>query len=120
MGSEALQSRLAERGGRHRLLIAGDFGFPNGAGVAARIHAYSKGLRAAGCEVKVVCLRWSERSAEGAKNRQADGLYHGIPFASSSVSPYRPATFSRRRLRDARSALRFARLVRSGKGGERA
>ena len=116
MGSEASQSRLAERGGRRRLLIAGEFGFPNGAGVAARIHAYSKGLRAAGCEVKVVCLRWSERSAEVAKNRQADGLYHGIPFTYSSGSPYRAATFTRRRLRDVRSALRFARLVRGTLG----
>ncbi len=63
-----------------------------------------------------MCLRWSERSAEGAKNRQADGLYRGIPFTYSSGSPYRAATFTRRRLRDVRSALRFARLVRGTLG----
>jgi glycosyltransferase involved in cell wall biosynthesis len=112
MHVDASRCRLAECTDRRRLLIAGDVGFPNGTGAEARIHAYAKGLRAAGCEVKVVCLRWSERSAEGAKNRQADGLYHGIPFTYSSGSPYRAATFTRRRLRDARSALRFARLVR--------
>ena len=92
------------------------FGFPNGTGAAARVHAYTKGLRAAGWDVKVVCLRWSERSAEGARNRQADGLCHGIPFTYSSGSPYRPATFTRRRLRDVGSALRFTRLVRGTSG----
>jgi len=101
---------------RPRLLIAGAFGFPNGTGAAARVHAYAKGLSAAGCDVKVVCLRWSERSAEGAKNRQVDGLHHGIPFTYSSGSPYRAATFTRRRLRDVASALRFARLVRGTLG----
>ena len=116
MHREASQSRSVERRDRRRLLLAGVFGFPNGTGAAARIHAYAKGLRAAGWEVEVVCLRWSERSAEGAKNREADGLYRGIPFTYSSGSPYRPATFTRRRLRDVRSALRFARLVRGTLG----
>jgi glycosyltransferase involved in cell wall biosynthesis len=113
---EASQSRSVERRDGRRLLLAGVFGFPNGTGAAARLHAYAKGLRAAGWEVEVVCLRWSERSAEGAKNREADGLYRGIPFTYSSGSPYRPATFTRRRLRDVRSALRFARLVRGTHG----
>ena len=43
-------------------------------------------------------------------------MYQGIPFIYSSGSPYRPATFLRRRLRDTLSALRFARLVRGTLG----
>jgi len=116
MGGEASLGSVIGHGDHRRLLIAGEFGFPNGTGAAARIHAYAKGLRAAGCEVKVVCLRWSERRAEGAKNRHADGLYRGIPFTYSSGSPIRGATFTRRRVSDVRSALRFARLVRGTLG----
>lgn len=112
----ASQNRSQECGDRRRVLIAGDFGFPNGFGESARVHAFAKGLRAAGCDVKVVCLRWSERHVESAMNRLADGSYRGVPFTYSSGSPLRDATFVRRRLRDAQSALRFARLVRGTPG----
>ncbi len=108
---EASQAALAEAGDRPRILLAGIVGFPNGEGATSRIHAYAKGLRAAGCDVRVVCLRWSERTVDEAKNRQAEGTYCGIPFTYTSGSPYRPSTFMGRRLRDARSAIRFARMV---------
>lgn len=116
MSRDASCSQTVGGRDRPRLLIAGHFGFPNGTGAAARVHAYAKGLRAAGWDVTVVCLRWSEPSVEGAKNRLADGRYDGIPFAYSSGSPFRPPTYVRRRLRDALSALRFARLARGSHG----
>ena len=51
-----------------------------------------------------------------AGNLLAEGLYDGIPFTYSSGSPFRPPTYLRRRLRDALSALRFARLARGNHG----
>ena len=112
MRDDARPGGSAGCGERRRILIAGEFGFPNGTGAAARIHAYAKGLRAGGCDVTVVCLRWSEQDAGSAKNQLANGQYGGVPFTYTSGSPVRDATFVRRRLRDARSALAFSRLVR--------
>ena len=101
-----------------RVLIAGEFGFPNGGGETVRVHAYAKGLSAAGLDVEVVCLRPSERAADDSLNREASGRYQAIPFVYSGGSPYRDRTFVRRRLRDMRSTLRLCRLVRgvSGQG----
>jgi glycosyltransferase involved in cell wall biosynthesis len=111
MSSQASKHTLPERE-RRRLLIAGEFGFPNGTGATARIHAYAKGLRAAGCDVEVVPLRWSERDSAAAMNRQAHGWHQGTRFTYVSGSPDRAATFVRRRARDARSAVLFGRLIR--------
>jgi glycosyltransferase involved in cell wall biosynthesis len=95
-----------------RVLIAGEFGFPHGTGGSARVHTYAQGLSAAGLAVEVVCLRPSESGLKDALNFSASGIWRGIPFVYSGGSPYRDDTFARRRLRDARSALRLRQLVR--------
>ncbi len=102
---------------RRRIVIAGGFGFPNGEGTTARVHAYAKGLIAAGCDVTVVCLRFTERSVPNARNRDVKGVYQGIPFVYSGGTPFRDAGFVRRRLRDVRSALHLASVVRP-RGGQ--
>jgi glycosyltransferase involved in cell wall biosynthesis len=99
-----------------RVLIAAPEPFPHGSGATARIHAYARGLAAAGTDVGVVCLRSTEYGEENALNRSARGVYEGVPFEYSAGSPYRENTFARRRLRDVRSALRFRRLVRGARG----
>jgi glycosyltransferase involved in cell wall biosynthesis len=103
-------------GSANRVLIAALEPFPHGGGATARIHAYARGLMAAGMDVAVVCLRSTERSEKDALNRSAAGLYDGVPFQYSCGSPYRERTFVRRRLRELSSAIRLRRLVRGATG----
>jgi len=95
-----------------RIILAGEFGFPNGSGRTGRVYAFAKGLSTAGCEVEVACVRPTEGIHAWAANPSARGSFRGVPFSYTGGSPYRDATFVRRRLRDLRSALRLARLVR--------
>jgi len=113
---EPPQVRPGEVRDLHRILIAGHFGFPNGEGATARVHAYAKGLSGAGCDVRVVCLGWTERSTQGAKNQEVHGSYQGIPFVYAGGSPFRDTSFARRRLRTARAALQLARMARPAHG----
>jgi len=112
MPIDAEKSSEQACGGRMRIILAGEFGFPNGSGRTARVYAFAKGLSAAGCDVEVACLRPTEGTGTWAANPNASGTYRGVPFSYTGGSPYRDDTFARRRLRDLRSALRLFRLVR--------
>jgi glycosyltransferase involved in cell wall biosynthesis len=95
------------------ILIAGDsFGFPNGAGATARVHAYAGGLQANSANVRVVCLKTSERREAGIANVEARGAYEGIPFEYTCGETIRAKSFWRRRWLELKGALRFCRILR--------
>jgi len=97
-----------------KVLIVGDaFGFPNGTGATARVHAYARGLMENGVEVKVFCLEPTEPRQGPRANTQAKGNYEGIDFEYTYGSTARPSNFFLRRWRQLIGPWRFFRAVRS-------
>jgi glycosyltransferase involved in cell wall biosynthesis len=120
MRREKSTNQAPGRAPTNRVLIAAPESFPHGGGATARIHAYARGLMAAGVDVAVVCLKSTEDVERDTLNHSIKGFYEGIPFEYANGSLYRENTFTRRRLRDLRSALRLQRIVRGEAGQARA
>jgi glycosyltransferase involved in cell wall biosynthesis len=101
-----------------RILLVGDlFSFPHGTGSTTRVLAVARGLRSAGAEVGVLVTRYQERDPATAANRDASGMFEGIPFAYTTGTSMRPARFVQRRLSPARGVAGAAREILSLTGG---
>lgn len=101
------------------VIIAGEkFGFPYGSGASSRVHAYAKGLLAAGARVTVLCVEPTEVDDESL-NRAAAGTYDGVDFAYTYGRTSRPAGRRERLWLKATKGARFlwaveASAARSG------
>lgn len=103
-----------------QIMIVGDaFGFPNGYGATARVHAYAKGLIENGVSVHVICFKTSERAESGIANTETQGVYDGIPFEYACGATVRANTFWLRRWLEIKGAWRFWRLMREMKRHEK-
>jgi glycosyltransferase involved in cell wall biosynthesis len=80
------------------IVAAVGIGFPDGMAATARVTCYARGLRAAGHDVRILCLGPSETSLEAGSNTQATGLWNGIRYDYTSGSTLRSESFWRRRL----------------------
>lgn len=78
------------------VVIAGEkFGYPYGSGASSRVHAYAKGLLAAGARVTVLCVEPSEIAGDEV-NAAAAGTYDGVGFMYTYGRTSRPARRSSR------------------------
>ena len=87
---------------RLRVMIAGTrFGYPHGAGAAARVTAYARGLQDAGAVVHVVSMMTP--SPKGADvNQHASGVHDGVSFEYACGTRTRAPSFIGRRLLQAK------------------
>lgn len=100
-----------------RVLIVGDlFGFPHGTGATTRVLSIARGLLAAGADVRVLVTRYSERESATALNRDARGVFEGVPYAYSTGTSVRPQTFMQRRLSPVKGILGSAGQIVSLEG----
>lgn len=98
-----------------RVLVVGDaFSFPNGQGATARVHAVARGLSAAGCRVRILITRPSERPSDRPLNRDARGTVGGVPFEYTSGSPILSPSFWGRRTAEAMGLLRATLFAARG------
>lgn len=98
-----------------RVLVVGDaFSFPNGQGATARVHAVARGLSAAGCRVRILITRPSERPSDRPLNRHARGVVGGVPFEYTSGSTILSPSFWGRRTAEAMGLLRTTLFAAQG------
>ena len=80
-------------------------GYPVGMAPTARVHAYARGLRAAGHEVTVVCSTPSEAPGSVARNTETSGEHNGILFLYAAGTTVYAHSFIARQLQIARGLL---------------
>lgn len=98
-----------------RVLVIGDaFSFPNGQGATARVHAVARGLHEAGCQVRIVVTRASERPSALILNPEARGVVSGVRYEYAAGSSQRSPTFLGRRKAEVCGLLRAAVLAAHG------
>jgi glycosyltransferase involved in cell wall biosynthesis len=95
-----------------RIVIVGaNFGFPNGAGAAARVRCYARGLRSAGAEPYVVIVGALAPSDIDDGNTQVAGDWHGVSYEYASGAVRGAASFLGRRLQELRALQRLSRVI---------
>jgi len=98
-----------------RVLVVGDaFSFPDGEGATARVHAVARGLSAAGCHVKILVTRPSERPSSRSSNRDASGAVGGVPFEYTSGTTFLSRSFWGRRGAEAKGVFRASLFAAQG------
>jgi len=83
-------------GGRHVAVVIRSFGFPEGMAATNRVRLLGRALIQQGTDVRVLCLRVSERPGE-ARTTEAAGVADGIPFRYTTGTPLRADRFLVRR-----------------------
>lgn len=96
---------------RPSVLIAVDFGFPQGSGGSSRAFNYARGLQTAGARVKVLCVEPVGPSS-ATLNDAVRGDYRGVPFEYTYGRTTRPSSLVHRRLLKLAKWPRFALAVR--------
>jgi glycosyltransferase involved in cell wall biosynthesis len=101
----------------HVVLLGVWLGFPNGMAATSRARLLALAIRCGGLNVRVVCARAVDRADDGA-NREAFGIWHGIPFEYPGGVSLRARSVIRRRANDIWAtlctSLRLARLKQHG------
>jgi len=87
-------------------------GYPNGTAPTARVDAYARGLAANGKDVHIILLGPSEVDEATAINTEGRGVFRGVPFEYTSVSPVKSPSFLTRQLRALLSPARAGRRIR--------
>jgi len=87
-------------------------GFPIGTATTSRVTGYARGLAASGEDVQVILLGPSELDETTALNKNASGVYRGIPFQYTSVSTVKNPSLLTRRWRVLSSLFRAGRRIR--------
>jgi glycosyltransferase involved in cell wall biosynthesis len=104
--------------GPHVVVLIRSFGFPEGMAATNRVRLLGRALLQEGVDVRVLCLRVSERPGE-ARTSAASGVADGIPFRYTTGTPLRDDRFLVRRavaLKGFLAALaELARLRRAGR-----
>jgi len=102
------------------IVIAGEFPLPVGLASTNRLMSLARGLVENGVRVHTLALRPLERPEEGIVNREARGVFNGIPFEYPCGTSVRAGTFLARRMQMAKGMLRTARIVKDfRRNGER-
>jgi glycosyltransferase involved in cell wall biosynthesis len=105
---------------RPRVLIAGDrFGYPHGAGAAARVTAYARGLQDAGAVVHVVSMMSPNINGPDL-NETPSGVHDGVSYEYACGTRTRAPSFVGRRWLEAKVPvgvwIAARRLFRDGAG----
>lgn len=98
-----------------KVVIAGDFSFPQGQGAAARVFMYAKALQAAGARVHVVSVL-PPSPGGSSSDGPSSGVYKGVPHEYAAGTRERAATFLRRRLLNTCTVWRTLGVIASGRG----
>jgi len=105
------------RRGPRVVFVVRSFGFPEGMAATNRVRLLARALVEQGADVRVICMRVSERQGE-VHNLNAKGTADGIPFVYTPGSTVRSDSFTVRRWREARgyvlALLALARLKARG------
>ena len=95
----------------HVVIAGTKFGYPEGAGAAARAHAYATGLIHNDAAVKVVSLLTPDPEGAGV-NVAVAGVYEGVAFEYACGTRVRCPTFLGRRLLELKVPLGLLRALR--------
>lgn len=89
----------------HVVFIIRSFGFPEGMAATNRVRLLGRALTEQGVDVRVICMRVSERPGE-VRNHQVAGTADGVSFIYTPGSTVRSDSFMVRRWREARGYVR--------------
>lgn len=66
------------------IIVGTGLGFPDGAGAAARVMCYARGLVQNGAVVRVFCTKPSENTSSGLRNPHLEGVIDGVYYEYTS------------------------------------
>jgi glycosyltransferase involved in cell wall biosynthesis len=99
------------RGAQRILIVAPDFGFPNGAGAVSRVRCYARGLADAGADARVLVVGVRSPHEPDDGNTRVKGSWRGVPFEYATGATRGARTMPGRRLQELRALRRLAGIV---------